>query len=73
MIQPQDQERRGGIRPSTEEEAIVMLGGNPNCEVFIGEYERWRESGMAVEHAMIFVGHRLRIRHLEHQSPGRAR
>ena len=73
MVQPQDQERGGGVRPSTEEEAIVMLGGDPNCGVFIGEYERWRESGMAVEHVMIFVGHHLRLRHLEHQPPGRAR
>jgi hypothetical protein len=72
LVQPQDQER-GGVRPSTEEEAIVMLGGDPNCGAFIGEYERWRESGMTVEHAMIFVGHHLWLRHLKHQAPGRAR
>jgi hypothetical protein len=31
----------------SKEEAIVMLGGDPNCGVFIGEYERQRELGMA--------------------------
>jgi hypothetical protein len=44
---------------SKEGAIVVMLGGDPNCGAFIGEYERRRGSRVArtTERAMIFVGH----------------
>ena len=57
--------------PSTDEEALQMLRGDINSGAFMSEYERLRgEEGMGVEQAMIFVGHRFRLRHLSYQPVG---
>jgi len=57
--------------PSTDEEALQMLRGDINSGAFMSEYERLRgEEGMGVEKAMIFVGHRFRLRHLSYQPVG---
>ena len=55
--------------PSTDEEAIEMLAGNPQSATFVGEYARLRGSGTQIEPALILVGHEARIRHLEIVSP----
>ena len=55
--------------PSTDEEAIEMLAGNPQSATFVGEYARLRGSGTEIEPALILVGHEARIRHLEIVSP----
>ena len=56
--------------PSTNEEALEMLRGDINSGAYIAEYERLREEGMAVEQALIFVGHEFRLRHLRYQPIG---
>ncbi len=57
--------------PSTDEEALEMLRGDINSGAYISEYERLREEeGMAVEQALIFVGHEFRLRHLRYQPIG---
>ena len=57
--------------PCTDEEALQMLRGDINSGAFMSEYERLRgEEGMGVEQAMIFVGHRFRLRHLSYQPVG---
>ena len=55
--------------PSTDEEAIEMLAGNPQSATFVGEYARLRGSGTEIEPALILLGHEARIRHLEIVSP----
>jgi hypothetical protein len=56
--------------PSTDEEAFEMLRGDLNSDAFISEYERLRAEGMAVEQAMIFMGHHFRMVHLRYQPVG---
>jgi hypothetical protein len=56
--------------PATDEEARQMLRGDLNSEAFIAEYERLRDRGMAVGQALIFVGHKFRMRHLMYQPIG---
>jgi hypothetical protein len=56
--------------PSTDEEALEMLRGDPNSAAFVEEYEKLRDEGMAVEQAVIFVGHRFRMWHLRFQPVG---
>jgi hypothetical protein len=57
--------------PSTDKEAFEMLRGDINSGAFMAEYDRLRtEEGMAVEQAMIFVGHEFRMRHLQHLPVG---
>ncbi len=53
--------------PRTDEEAEEMLRGHVNSCVFVTEYDRLRADGMPVEQAMVFVGHHVRLRHLEFQ------
>jgi hypothetical protein len=54
--------------PSTDEESLEMLRGDLNSGAYIAEYERFRyEEGMAIEQALIFVGHEFRLRHLGYQ------
>jgi hypothetical protein len=55
--------------PSTDEQAIEMLAGDPQSVAFVSEYARLRESGMEIEQALILVGHEFRLRHLELVSP----
>lgn len=55
--------------PSTDEQAIEMLAGDPQSVTFVSEYARLRGSGMEIEVALIMVGHKLRLRHLGLVSP----
>jgi hypothetical protein len=51
--------------PTTDEEAIEMLAGDPQSVTFVSEYARLRRSsGMEIESALILVGHEARLRHL---------
>ena len=52
--------------PSTDEEAIQMLAGDPDSVTFVAEYAELRRSGMAVETALVLVGHEFRLRQHEH-------
>ena len=53
--------------PSTDEEASERLRGNISSEAFLTVYDRLRAEGMAIEQALIFVGHHFRLRHLEYR------
>jgi hypothetical protein len=56
--------------PSTDEQAVEMLAGDPESATFVSEYARLRrEQGMEIEQALILVGHEFRLRHLEIVSP----
>jgi hypothetical protein len=56
--------------PSTDEQAVEMLAGDPQSVAFVSEYARLRkEQGMEIEPALILVGHEARLRHLEFVSP----
>jgi hypothetical protein len=55
--------------PSTDEQAIQMLAGDPQSAAYVSEYARLRCSGLEVEPALILVGHEVRLRHLEIVSP----
>jgi hypothetical protein len=59
--------------PSTDEEAIEMLAGDPQSATFVGEYARLRGTGTEIEPALILVGHEARLRHLEVVSPNALR
>jgi hypothetical protein len=51
--------------PTTDEEAIEMLAGDPQSVTFVSEYANLRRSsGMEIESALILVGHEARLRHL---------
>lgn len=52
--------------PRDDEDAERMLGGTVESWAFLAEYAMLRGDGMAAEQAMIFVGHRFRMRHLGH-------
>jgi len=52
--------------PRDDADAEHMLGGAVDSWAFVAEYGRLRGEGMGVEQAMIFVGHRFRMWHLEH-------
>jgi hypothetical protein len=52
--------------PSTDEEAIEMLAGDPDSASFVSEYARLRASGMEIETALIMVGHEFRLRQPEY-------
>jgi hypothetical protein len=53
--------------PSTDEEATKHLSGHLSSEVFLRVYDGLRAEGMALEQALIFVGHHCRLRHLEYR------
>ena len=53
--------------PITDEEATKRLRGSISSEAFLTVYDRLREEGMAIEQALIFVGHHFRLRHLEYR------
>jgi hypothetical protein len=56
--------------PSTDEQAIEMLAGDPESAAYVSEYARLRgEQGMEIEPALILVGHEVRLRHLKIVSP----
>ena len=50
--------------PITDEEATKRLR-ECHSEAFLTVYDRLRAEGMAIEQALIFVGHHFRLRHLE--------
>jgi hypothetical protein len=53
--------------PSIDEEATNRLRGHLSSEAFLTVYDRLRAEGMAIEQALIFVGHHFRLRHLEYR------
>jgi len=53
--------------PFTDEEATERLHGHLSSEAFLAVYDRLRAEGMAIEQALIFVGHHFRLRHLEYR------
>jgi hypothetical protein len=61
----QTSERRPA--PSTDEQAIDMLSGDPNSAEFVGEYGTLRDSGVEIEQALILVGHEFRLRQPKYQ------
>jgi hypothetical protein len=66
LIQPETRVVEIVGAPRADEEANRMLSGGPDSGAFVAEYGRLRGDGMPTEQAMIFVGHRLRMRHLGH-------
>ncbi len=54
--------------PSTDEEAIQMLAGDPDSAAFVSEYAELRHSGMEIETALTMVGHQVRLRNHKHPS-----
>lgn len=53
--------------PATDQEATERLRGNLSSEAFLTVYDRLRAEGMAIEQALIFVGHHFWLRHLEYR------
>jgi len=53
--------------PSTDEEAVDMLAGDPDSAEFVKEYGKLRASGTPVEPALVLVGHEFRLRQSEYQ------
>jgi hypothetical protein len=53
-------ERR--LAPSTDEEAIELLAGDPDSATFVTEYGELRSSGLEIETALILVGHEFWLR-----------
>jgi hypothetical protein len=53
--------------PSTDEEAIDMLTGDPYSAHFVKEYIKLRHSGTPIEQALVLVGHEFRLRQPEYQ------
>jgi hypothetical protein len=48
--------------PSTDEEALDMLTGDPDSAEFVKEYGKLRDSGSPIETALVLVGHEFRLR-----------
>ena len=59
--------------PSTDEEALEMLSGHPDSGRFVERYVVLREEGLAVEQALAFVAHSLRMFRPRHPNLGRVR
>ena len=53
--------------PSTDEEAVDMLAGDPASAEFVKEYIKLRHSGTPIEQALVLVGHEFRLRQSEYQ------
>lgn len=53
--------------PSTDEQAMRMLTGDPDSAEFIKEYSKLRRSGTSIEQALVLVGHEFRLRQLEYE------
>ena len=53
--------------PSTDEEAVDMLAGDPASAEFVKEYIKLRRSGTPIEQALVLVGHEFRLRQSEYQ------
>jgi hypothetical protein len=50
--------------PYTDERTEEMLEDGTDSWAFVAEYGRLRSEGMDIEQAMVFIGHRFRMRHL---------
>ena len=48
--------------PSTDEQAIRMLAGEPASATFVSEYAELRHSGTPIARALVSVGHEERLR-----------
>ena len=48
--------------PSTDEQAIHILAGDPASATFVSEYAELRHSGTPIERALVSVGHEERLR-----------
>src|SRR5215218_5435718 len=57
---PKTQTSERVVAPSTDEEAIQMLAGDPDSVEFVAEYAEQRHSGMEIETALVSVGHETR-------------
>ena len=55
----------GVAAPSSDEEAISMLAGDPDSARLVSEYAELRRSGAPIERALVLVGHEERLR--EHE------
>jgi hypothetical protein len=53
--------------PSTDEQAIWMLGDTQDSAEFVKEYCELRRSGTPIEQALVLVGHEVRLRQPEVQ------
>jgi hypothetical protein len=53
--------------PSTDEEAVDMLTGDPDSAEFVKEYGKLRDSGLPIEAALVLVGHEFRLRQSGHR------
>jgi hypothetical protein len=53
--------------PSTDEQALEMLSGDPDSAQFVEEYLKLRHSGTPIEQALVLVGHEFRLRQPEYQ------
>ena len=53
--------------PSTDEQALDMLSGDPNSAQFVEQYLKLRHAGMPIEQALVLVGHEFRLRQPEYQ------
>jgi hypothetical protein len=53
--------------PSTDEEALDMLSGDPDSALFVEEYLKLRHSGTPIEQALVLVGHEFRLRQPEYK------
>jgi hypothetical protein len=51
--------------PSTDEQAIRMLGGHPASATLVSEYAKLRCSETPIESALVLVGHEERLRRLD--------
>jgi len=78
---PRTQTSERVVAPSTDEEAIQMLAGDPDSVEFVAEYAEQRHSGMEIETALVSVGHEFRqrqyeylpLRQLRHPRPNKSR
>ena len=53
--------------PSTDEQAMRMLGDTPDSAEFIKEYCEQRRAGTPITQALVLVGHEFRLRQPEVQ------
>ncbi len=53
--------------PSTDEEAVDLLSGDPDSALYVEEYLKLRRSGTPIEQALVLVGHEFRLRQPEYR------
>ena len=52
--------------PSSDDEAVRMLAGDPDSARLVSGYAELRRSGAPIERALVLVGHEERLREHEH-------